>query len=71
MLLYPNLILPEIRISIPNSTNLYLHFDSSGLGYTSFVEGLINGISRSFNAILFVELVKGKEAHHDLFKLSW
>ncbi|MBX7182280.1 MAG: heme NO-binding domain-containing protein [Bacteroidia bacterium] len=71
MFLYPNLLLPEIQVSVPNSSNLYLHFDSAILGNASFIEGLIYGISKSFNVNLVVELVKGKEANSDLFKLSW
>lgn len=73
MLLYPNIKPPEFKITHIEENSLHLHYYSTRMGLTDFVEGLLIGLGEAFNTPVNVALLVSREkgADHDEFGISW
>lgn len=72
-LLFPQLQPPEFTCSDVTETSLRLHYFTHRLGLTSFVFGLLRGLSKLYETPITVRLSasKAEGADHDMFDVSW
>lgn len=73
MMIYPKLTPPEFKVSDINEGGLHLHYFSKRVGLKEFVRGLLQGLSKSYNTPLGIELIESRDEgkDHEVFKLSW
>jgi hypothetical protein len=73
MMIYPKLTPPEFKISDVQENNLHLHYFSKRVGLKEFVRGLLQGLSKSYNTPMNIELIESRDEgkDHEVFKLSW
>ncbi len=73
MMIYPKLTPPEFKISDVQENSLYLHYFSKRVGLKEFVRGLLQGLSKSYNTPMNIELIESRDEgkDHEVFKLSW
>lgn len=73
MMIYPKLTPPEFKISELTENGLHLHYFSRRAGLKEFVRGLLQGLSKSYNTPLHIELIESRDEgkDHEVFKLIW
>lgn len=72
-LLYPQLQPPEFMCTDTTETSLKLHYFTHRPGLTSFVIGLLRGLSKLYETPSSVRLIASKAEgdDHDIFDVSW
>ncbi|MEM7181615.1 MAG: heme NO-binding domain-containing protein [Spirochaetota bacterium] len=72
-LIYPQLSPPEFRVSHIAANSLELHYESERQGLESFVEGLIEGLSRHFGEKVLVEHIASRKdgSEQETFRILW
>lgn len=72
-LIYPQLSPPEFRVSNIMENSLDLHYESERQGLESFVEGLIEGLSRHFGEKILVEHISFRKdgSDEETFRILW
>jgi hypothetical protein len=73
MLMYPKIFPPEFKITHETENSLYLHYYSERKGFTSFMHGLIVGLSKLYTVEVNVELLSDRNSgnDHDIFQVKW
>lgn len=73
MLMYPKLTPPEFRVSDIAENSIHVHYHSKREGLQEFVRGLLNGLSKMYQADAVIELVQTRDSGstHEIFKVSW
>jgi len=73
MMIYPKLTPPEFKISDIEERSLHLHYFSQRAGLKEFVRGLLQGLSKSYDTPMEIELLESRDEgkDHEVFKLSW
>lgn len=71
--LYSQLQPPEFTCSDVTENALRLHYFSHRPGLTSFVHGLLRGLSTLYDTPITIQLIasKAEGADHDVFDVSW
>lgn len=73
MMMYPKLTPPEFKISDYHGDSLHLHYFSKRKGLTSFVFGLMDGLSKFFDTpitLQHIESIQGENTH-EIIKITW
>lgn len=72
-LIFPALEPPHFRTTDVTTRSLRLHYTSRRAGLSSFVLGLLRGLSKMFDTPIAVEHARKKDdgADHDEFVVSW
>ncbi|MGJ0505855.1 MAG: heme NO-binding domain-containing protein [Methylocystis sp.] len=72
-LIYPQLRPPEFACTDIGETSLRLHYFTERPGLTSFMVGLLQGLSKLYETPLEIALVASKDAgaSHDIFEVAW
>lgn len=73
MMIYPKLTPPEFKISHLTDEGLHLHYFSKRAGLKEFVRGLLQGLSKSYNTPMGIELIESRDdgQAHEVYKLTW
>lgn len=73
MMIYPKLTPPEFKVSDLTESGLHLHYFSKRAGLKEFVRGILQGLSKSYNTPLTIELIEDRDtgSNHEVFKLTW
>lgn len=73
MMIYPKLTPPEFKVSDLTETSMHLHYFSKRAGLKEFVRGLLQGLSKSYNTHLDIELIESRDEgkDHEIYKLTW
>lgn len=73
MMIYPKLTPPEFKVSDLTEEGLHLHYFSKRAGLKEFVRGLLQGLGKSYNTPLEIELIESRDEgkDHEIFKLTW
>ena len=69
---FSNLQQPSFQVSVAKDGSTLLHYKSERVGLSSFVVGLLDGLSERFKQPIDVEQVeyKASGADHDIFRIS-
>lgn len=72
-LIYPKLRPPEFECTDITDNSIKLHYKTHRSGLTSFVFGLLNGLSTTYQTPIEVSLISSKELGdpHDIFHIRW
>jgi Haem-NO-binding len=73
MLMYPNIVPPEFKVTDMEDSSLNLHYYSKREGLADFVEGLILGLGDAFKLKVYVELILSRDKGHDheVYRVTW
>jgi len=73
MLMFPNLIPPEFRVSEVKDRSMYIHYYSDREGLQDFVVGLLQGLGKMYDTEVSVTLLEGTHdgLDHDIFSVTW
>jgi hypothetical protein len=71
MLIYPNAQPPEFKVDIVSENVVHLHYFSARMGLTSFMSGIIEGLSDFFGTPCSINHLKHNvtDINHDLFEI--
>lgn len=72
-LLYPHLRPPEFSCTDVSDHSLRLHYFTERPGLTSFMVGLLQGLSKLYETPVMITLLASRAAgdSHDVFEVSW
>lgn len=72
-LIYPKLSPPEFKVTDVTDDSVNLHYLSNRVGFQEFVRGLIQGLAKSFDTNIKIELLQSRDdGHsHEIFKIIW
>lgn len=72
-MIYPDLQPPEFACAEAGENVLLLHYYSERPGLTSFMVGLLQGLSKLYETPVSIALVASREkgADHDIFEVTW
>jgi hypothetical protein len=72
MLIYPEIKPPEFKVEKISENVLHLHYFSVRMGLTSFMHGLIDGLSEFFSTPCTIQHIKSEvtEINHDVFEVT-
>ena len=73
VLLYPKLQPPRFVVTDVTPRSVHLHYHSTRLGLTNFVEGLISGLGKLYQTPTrcTVQQSRAEGADHDVFLIEW
>ncbi len=73
MLMYPKLTPPEFKVSNLEENSVHLHYYSKREGLQEFVQGLLQGLGKLYEAPAEVVLLQSRNDGntHEIFKVNW
>lgn len=73
MMIYPKLTPPEFKVSNLTEDGLHLHYFSKRPGLKEFVRGILQGLGKTYNTPLNIELIESRDEgkDHEIYKLTW
>jgi hypothetical protein len=72
MLIYPDIRPPEFKVDTVSENVLHLHYFSSRMGLTSFMGGLIEGLSEFYGSSCAIRHIESNvtDINHDVFEVT-
>lgn len=73
LLIYPNLQMPEFKMTDVQDRSLHCHYYSKRPGLQYFVVGLLHGLGKMFNEKVDIKIIQSRDYgfDHEIFLMRW